>query len=173
MDPNIVIREIVADDAPAYNIYRRLIADEPENNVGQTAGEYTRTADEDRQFLLTLIANPNQNIYIARLDDRIIGTCMCRGGSLSAVRHVVGLGMDVDPEYRSQGIGGALLVKMIDWAQQHPVIRRIELTVFTRNRPAINLYLKHGFVVEALQREAYFKDGEYIDAYAMALLFRK
>lgn len=173
MNSNIVIREIVDDDAEAYNVYRRRIADEPENNVGHSFGEYTRTVEEDHQILLTALANPNQQIYIAGLDDRIIGTCMCRGGSLLAVRHVVGLGIDVDQEHRNQGIGEALLTRMMDWAQQHDVIRRVELTVFTLNRRAINLYLKHDFVIEGLSKEAYFKDGRYIDAYTMARLFRK
>lgn len=89
------------------------------------------------------------------------------------MRHVVGLGIDIDQEYRNQGIGGALLTKMTDWAGQHPVIRRIELTVFVYNYRAIGLYLKHGFVIEGLNREAYFKSGRYVDAYSMALVFRK
>ncbi len=173
MNSNIVIREIAADDAAAYNEHRRRIADEPDNNITYSQGEYTRTVEEDRQRLLAAISDPNQKIYTAAYHDRIIGLCMCRGGSLSAVQHVVGLGIDIDQEYRNQGIGGALLSKMTDWARQHPIICRIELTVFTHNRQAINLYLKYGFVIEGLNQAAYFKYGHYVDAYAMALIFKK
>jgi RimJ/RimL family protein N-acetyltransferase len=169
----IVIRKIAAADAEAYNAHRRRIANEPENNIPYSCGEYIRTVAEDRQNLLAAISDPNQKIYIAGLDDRIIGLCVCRGGALSAVRHVVVLGIDVAPEYRKKGIGGALLTRMTDWARQHRVIRRVELTVFAHNERAINLYLKHGFVIEGLSKEAYFKSGQYIDAYSMALVFKK
>jgi len=170
---SIVIREIVVNDAEAYNAHRRRIADEPDNNITYSYEEYTRTVDEDRQNLLATIADSNQQIYIAGFNDMIIGLCVCRGGSLSAVRHVVGLGIDIAPEYRNQGIGGELLTRMTDWAHQHRVIRRIELTVFAHNRRAIGLYLKHGFVIEGLNKEAYFKYGHYVDAYSMALVFKK
>jgi RimJ/RimL family protein N-acetyltransferase len=169
----IVIRKITASDAEAYNAHRRRMANEPENNIPYSCGEYTRTVAEDRQKLLATISDPNQKIYIAGLDDRIIGLCVCRGGSLSAVQHVVGLGIDIAPEYRNQGVGRALLTRMTNWARQHRVIRRIELTVFAHNERAINLYLKHGFVIEGLSKEAYFKSGRYIDAYSMALIFKK
>lgn len=169
----VVIRKITADDAAAYNAHRRRIANEPENNIPYSSGEYTRTVEDDRQRLLAAISDPNQKIYIAGLDNRMVGLCVCRGGSLSAVRHVVELGLDIDRDYRNQGIGGALLGRMTDWARQHPIIRRVELTVFTHNDPAINLYLKHGFVIEGVNREAYFKSGRYVDAYRMALIFKK
>lgn len=172
MDANIVIREIVEEDAAAYNAYRRRIADEPQNTILHAAGEYTRTVDEERQILMAVTASANQKIYVAVHDHRVIGKCVCRGGTIFATRHVIELGLDVDRDYRGQRIGATLLGRMIDWAGQHPDIRRIELTVFAHNRRAINLYLKSGFVIEGLAQAAYFKDGQYIDAYHMALLFR-
>jgi putative acetyltransferase len=47
------------------------------------------------------------------------------------------------------------------------------LDVFTHNHRAIGLYLKHGFVVEGLKRSSYFKYGQYVDAYLMALIMDK
>jgi RimJ/RimL family protein N-acetyltransferase len=60
---------------------------------------------------------------------------------------------------------------MMDWVQANPRLRRVELEVFTHNLTAIHLYLKHGFEIEGRKRCAYFKDGRYVDAYLMALVF--
>ena len=51
---------------------------------------------------------------------------------------------------------------LIRWARANPTITRIELDVFATNRAAINLYLKHGFVVAGCRRQAYFTEGHYI-----------
>lgn len=173
MHPNVIIREITIEDAASFNAHRRRIADEPDNGITYSVGEYVRTVEEEREMVLKAVTDPNQQIFVAVVDGEIVGGCTCRGGSLTAVRHVVGLGIDVAPEYRAHGVGNALMAAMVEWARPHPVIRRIELTVFIHNRRAINLYLKHGFVFEGVKKQAYFKYGQYVDAYAMALVFDK
>ena len=47
-------------------------------------------------------------------------------------------------------------------------LARIELTVFTDNEAAIALYRKFGFEIEGTLRKYAFRDGEFVDAYAMA-----
>ena len=49
-------------------------------------------------------------------------------------------------------------------------LTRIELTVRTDNSNAKALYERFGFGVEGVQQASMFIDGEYHDAYAMALL---
>jgi RimJ/RimL family protein N-acetyltransferase len=168
---DIVIRPARTTDAPGFNAYRRGIADELENGITYSPGEYVRTVEEERDRIASIIADDGQHLLMAEAHGEIVGQCTCGGVSKLALRHSVGLGIDVHQSYRGRGVGSALMIAMLDWTRAHPVIRRVELDVFTHNFAAIHLYLKFGFVVEGLRRRAYFKDGRFVDSYLMALLF--
>jgi RimJ/RimL family protein N-acetyltransferase len=60
---------------------------------------------------------------------------------------------------------------MIQWARDNPVIHRLEFVVYTHNTRAIHLYRKLGFEEEGIRKEAYFKDGRFVDALMMAMIF--
>ena len=168
---DITVRQIQLDDAEAFNAHRRCIADEPNNSITYSAGEYLRTVEEERKMIQAAITEDGQQLVIALAEGQIVGGCTCRGPSHPALRHTVGLGIDIIPEYRGCGVGNALMTAMMEWAESNPLVRRVELTVFTSNHRAIGLYLKHGFTIEGTRHAAYFKYGEYIDAYEMARLF--
>lgn len=55
----------------------------------------------------------------------------------------------VDPAYRQQGIGTALLQKAEAWAAQHGD-QQIGLQVFTNAHPALSLYEKLGYQPKAV-----------------------
>ncbi|MCW3476165.1 GNAT family N-acetyltransferase [Limobrevibacterium gyesilva] len=93
------------------------------------------------------------------------------------LRHLVGrrahvgiLGMGVHDAWRGQGIGTALMAEIVDFGERWLGLRRLELTVFTDNAPAIALYRKFGFAVEGTHRGFALRDGALVDAYAMARL---
>jgi ribosomal protein S18 acetylase RimI-like enzyme len=69
--------------------------------------------------------------WLARFDDKSVGTLILAPGELSFV--------GVVPECRGQGFGRALLAAAISW---HP---NLSLIVDERNRPAIALYQAAGF----------------------------
>lgn len=104
---------------------------------------------------------------IALLDGRIVGDA---GLTRLANRRVyVGsIGMGVHDAYVGKGIGKALIGEVLALADNWFNLRRIELTVYTDNEPAIRLYERHGFVTEGRMKEFAFRDGSYVDAYSMA-----
>lgn len=168
---NVIIRPATPDDALALNAYRRQSADEPNNMLTYSAGEYTRTVDQERERIVSASTDDNQHMLVAEIDGKIVGHCVCVGRrAQGALRHTAGLGIDIHANYRGQGIGRALMQAMLAWARENPVIHRVELEVFTHNTRAIHLYLSLGFVVEGLQRQVYFKYGRFVDVYVMALL---
>lgn len=73
--------------------------------------------------------------------------------------------IDIDPEYRGRGIGGALL----DWAEaqaRKQGFKRISLTTTTSN-PARRLYERHGFVIAETKTDPVYQrytgiEGRYL-----------
>lgn len=106
---------------------------------------------------------------VAELDGRIVGDIGLN--RLSGRRnHVASIGMGVHDDFTGRGIGSALLGEIVATADAWLNIRRLELTVFTDNVPAIALYQRFGFVREGHLRDFAFRAGRYADAYSMARL---
>jgi putative acetyltransferase len=87
-------------------------------------------------------------------------------------RHVGQIGMAVHDDWQGQGVGTALLQAAVDLADQWLNLRRLELDVYTDNEPAVRLYKKLGFVIEGTLIEYGYREGQYVDVYAMARLRR-
>lgn len=83
-------------------------------------------------------------------------------------RHVAEIGMGVSEPYQGQGIGSALLRAALDMADNWLALRRVELLVYTSNEPAVALYERFGFEVEAELTDYAFQYGNYINALLMA-----
>src|SRR5262245_27067580 len=88
-------------------------------------------------------------------------------------RHVGQIGMAVRDDWQGHGVGRALMQAAIDLADKWLNLQRLELEVYTDNEPAVRLYKKCGFVIEGTLVEYAYRDGEYVDVYAMARLRRE
>lgn len=85
-------------------------------------------------------------------------------------RHVGQIGMAVRDDWQGKGAGSALMQAMVDLADKWLNLSRIELEVYTDNEPALRLYKKFGFVIEGTHPQFAFRDGQFVDVYAMARL---
>ena len=107
----------------------------------------------------------------AELHGKVVGSAGLHPvGSQMRRRHVLTLGISVAPEAQRQGVGSALMAAMCDYADNWIGALRIELFAYVDNARAIGLYRKHGFEIEGTFRGYAMRDGEYVDAYAMARL---
>jgi putative acetyltransferase len=84
--------------------------------------------------------------------------------------HAAEVVLSVHDDFHRRGIGAALLASLIDVADNWLNLRRLELTVHVDNEPAVRLYEKFGFVIEGTRRCDAFRDGVFVDSYAMARL---
>jgi putative acetyltransferase len=85
-------------------------------------------------------------------------------------KHVGSIGMAVHDAWHGKGVGTALMQATIELAEKWLNLTRIQLEVYTDNEPAIRLYQKFGFEIEGTLRNFAFRDGQYVDVYAMARL---
>ncbi len=110
-------------------------------------------------------------LLVAELNGKVVGSSGLHPcGPALRRRHSMSIGISVLPEAHGQGVGTALLQAMCDYADRWVGIVRIELTVYTDNAAAIALYRKFGFEMEGRHRGYALRDGQYVDAFAMARL---
>ena len=105
----------------------------------------------------------------AWLDGRVVGHAgleLYRPGRA----HGAHLGLRVHDAYHGRGVGTALLRALTGCADGALGLRRVELTVFADNAPAVALYRKFGFVEEGRSRGYALRDGVLADVLHMARL---
>jgi L-phenylalanine/L-methionine N-acetyltransferase len=124
-------------------------------------------AEDTRKWLEE--QRPGNVSIVAVLDGEVVGQAGLER-YVGRRSHAAGIGMGVHDDHCGKGIGTALLSELIDAADNWLQIRRIELSVYTDNEPAIRLYEKFGFEREGISRAYAFRAGNYVDAIAMARL---
>ena len=122
-------------------------------------------------FLEKQATSDNQITLLALLDGEIAGLVNITADQRKRVRHIGDLFIVIGKKYWNNGLGSFLLEEVVEWAQASGILRRLQLTVQTRNQVAVHLYQKHGFVIEGRQeRGAYIEEGDFIDVYLMGRL---
>jgi L-phenylalanine/L-methionine N-acetyltransferase len=112
----------------------------------------------------------NLLVLVACVDGRVVGNVGLFVQDRPRRRHAAELGMAVHDEWQGRGVGSALIEAAIELADRWLNLARIELTVYTDNAHAIQLYEKFGFTIEGTLRRFAFRDGYFVDAHAMARL---
>jgi putative acetyltransferase len=110
----------------------------------------------------------SHSLMIAASGDHVAGLIAILGVSNARMYHIRTLFMAVHKNFQGQGAGKRLMQAALDLCDGPLHAQRIELSVFTDNDRAIALYQKSGFTIEGRLRCHAFRDGYYVDAYAMA-----
>lgn len=105
--------------------------------------------------------------FVAEEDGKVIGMCAIARGRPLRRGHSAVLAVMVDSDYQRRGIGETLMKKALSEADNVLKLRRLELSVVTENKPAISLYEKLGFKIEATKKSSCIKDGRFADEYLM------
>jgi putative acetyltransferase len=160
----IAVRHAEARDAPALVALAEAVGREEGRWI--LSSEWRSVADE-RRYLKTVRRHPDAVVFVAEVDDRVVGRLSLARDPHPASRHVADLGLMVDARHRGLGVGRALLEEAVRWAHRAG-IGKLELHVFPWNAAAIALYERFGFEQEGLRRGHYVRDGEEVDAVLMA-----
>ena len=119
------------------------------------------------------LAEPGDGAHnlAAVVGDKVVGMLSLHTFPHRPRRHHVGsIGMSVHDDWHGKGVGAALMRAGLDLADNWLNLTRLELEVYTDNEPAVRLYERFGFEREGLLRQHAYRDGRYVDAYAMARL---
>ncbi|MGI9289471.1 MAG: GNAT family N-acetyltransferase [Pseudomonadales bacterium] len=160
---DIIIRHAEPNDYQALHlIYSQPIACAGTLQLPYVSAEVwkKRLADDCPEGSFHLVACVQQEV-VGSIGVFIIGYSLRR-------RHAASFGMGVHDEWQNKGVGSELMKAAIDLADNWLNVMRLELTVYTDNKPAVKLYERFGFVTEGTLEKYAFRDGQYVDAYSMA-----
>ena len=103
--------------------------------------------------------------------ENIVGFLSVQRGKTRKIKHTAYIVVGIRQAFRGQGIGKKLFSELDLWARENKILR-LELTVMCPNNSAKNLYERNGFEIEGIKRKSIFMDGEYIDEYYMAKIYK-
>ncbi len=128
--------------------------------------------DVDVSWYDNYMNNRNSNVRCVIIEedcDDIIGLVSLTGINQlnqSAEFHI----MIGDGDNQGKGAGYFAVNEMLKHAFNNLNLHRIELTVLVSNERAQKLYEKVGFIKEGMLRQAYYKNGKFVDVYSYAIL---
>ncbi|HEX2489844.1 MAG TPA: GNAT family N-acetyltransferase [Blastocatellia bacterium] len=157
----ITIRKVEPADAEA--VWKCYTAPQVVRNTMQLP---YRSLESVRELLTK--SGEGDHLLVAVIDGEVVGTIGLHTSPRPRLSHRGEIGMMVRDDWQGKGVGSAMMQAVVDLADKWLNLKRIELTVYTDNEPAIALYRKFGFEIEGTHRKYAFRDGEFVDAYAMA-----
>ena len=161
------LRSAEPDDAPQMLQYMKIMLGETPFLL-RTPEEFDYTPEEEAHILDGRKNDPRSLMLVAVMDGQIIASADIRShGRKQRVLHRAELGISVRKDYWRQGIGSALMERLIAFSTQAG-FEQIELTVESKNLRAIGLYLKYGFAVCGTRPHGMkYPDGSYDNDYLM------
>ena len=163
----VTIRSVEPEDAPRMIQYMKIMLGETPFLL-RTPDEFNYTEEEEARVLAGRKNDPRCLMLAAEVNGRIIACADIQShGPKSRVMHRAELGISVRKDYWRQGIGSALMERLILFAARSGY-EQIELTVESQNRRALGLYLKYGFMVYGTRPHGMkYPDGSYDNDYLM------
>ena len=161
------VRSVEPDDAPLMLQYMKIMLGETPFLL-RTPEEFDYTPEEEARILAKRRDDPRSLMLLAELDGQIIACAdVCSHGAKSRVMHRGELGISVRKDFWRQGIGSALMERLLAFAARNG-FEQVELTVESKNRRAIGLYMKYGFMVYGTRPHGMkYPDGSYDNDYLM------
>ena len=161
------VRSVEPEDAPLMLQYMKIMLGETPFLL-RTPEEFNYTPEEEAGILAGRKDDPHSLMLIAELDGQIIASAdVCSHGAKSRLLHRGELGISVRKEYWRQGIGSAMMERLIAFAKQAGY-EQIELTVESKNHRALGLYIKYGFMIYGTRPHGMkYPDGSYDNDYLM------
>lgn len=102
----------------------------------------------------------------------VIGHCDLKGPRLETELHRAVLGIGLETPYRRRGLGTALILEAIEFAQAAETIDWVDLGVFGNNEPALALYRWIGFRQTGVIPDRFRIAGQSVDDVQMTLAVR-
>lgn len=156
----ITIRRAEESDFDAiWRIFREVV------RRGDT---YTYDPETTREQAHSIWMSGGHTTYVARVDERIVGTYILKPNQPGLGSHVANAGYMVGVDGRGQGVGRAMCEHSLEEARRMGFQAMQFNIVVSTNEPAVALWKKCGFsIVGTLPRAYRHRELGLVDAYVM------
>lgn len=164
----VEIRNLDSSDAGSFNQFRKLISTETTHTLMYPGMSLPSTEETGKR--LQAQADDAKCLSLGVfVEDKMIGYLSFRpiNPSHQMVSHIGEFGMMILKEFWGQGLAQKLL-KLQDEHAKKCGISKIEANVRVANDRGVNLYQRHGFVIEGTRKKAALIQGEFHDEYHIA-----
>lgn len=167
-NPEIIIKTLDPDHWEAYRSFKlAMLKTDPQASHVSFEEENALPLDLWRQDIETANQKDKFIHVFALFGDAIVGMGSVFFSNKTHTQHAASIvSIHVDPKIRKMGAGQKIIEALVKEAKLKQVVK-LELTVNTQQVPAINLYLKNGFMIVGLLRQTIFVNGRYYDEYVM------
>jgi len=93
-----------------------------------------------------------------------------RVNNIDLVNKSAMIGLDIEPNFRGQGIGTKAFLAVMEYFFRHRNFHRLWLCVIEDNEVAKKLYNNVGFKEEGILRQAIWREGKFKDYIVMSIL---
>ncbi|HYF95392.1 MAG TPA: GNAT family N-acetyltransferase [Symbiobacteriaceae bacterium] len=107
------------------------------------------------------------HLFVAEAAGEVIGLAHLKqfGGRRSHVGKINTVA--VDQAWQGRGVGSALLQAVVALGERWLGLKRLQARVMAPDAPALRLFQRHGFTPQVTQREAFFREGRFVDAFIL------
>ncbi len=105
--------------------------------------------------------------FVATVNEDVVGWAHTEAPELEKLSYAARLTVGVLEDYRRHGIGSHLLHRSLEWAASQGY-RKVYNSIPATNRDAGTFLEEHGFKTEAIRKEHYMIDGEFVAELMMA-----
>ncbi|MBK1809802.1 GNAT family N-acetyltransferase [Clostridium sp. YIM B02505] len=165
----ISIREAIKEDAKTIIDFYNIVG-------GETAflsfgkNEFIRELKDYENYLEGVHKEENSIIFLATIEDKIVGIASINSNQKARTKHVGILGIVVAKEFCGLGLGNKMIEYLIQWAKANKITKKISLVTREDNIKAIKLYKKFGFEVEGVLKADNYINGVYYNTLMMSLM---
>ncbi|MBD2020480.1 GNAT family N-acetyltransferase [Leptolyngbya sp. FACHB-36] len=163
---SIRVRALSPADAESYRVVRlRALHEQP-----PAFGSLPEDEPALSEIAARLAESDDRCFFGAFQNDQLIGIVRISRYSAANEKHRAYLGgLYVLPAFRRTGCGRSLVKQALSWATNAQTIRRVNLTVVTQQKAAIDLYRSLGFRIYGTEQETFSKAGRFYDEHLMTL----
>ncbi|MEB6298727.1 GNAT family N-acetyltransferase [Staphylococcus xylosus] len=154
-------------------------------NEAEALYDCMKKIDQESQYMLYLPEERNfdkerfvddmkRNFYIGvkSENNQILGYLSVHISTLAKVRHIGYIVTGLINDLQQQGLATQMFDETFKWAKRKG-LRRLELTVITTNKRAVNFYEKIGFKIEGIKHSSVYMDDHYFDELYMSMMLNE